>query len=96
MVTDKQDKLIMLKHSQEVREIVLTISYRNLFVITAFVSADGKSISLQDRAVKYNDPLGVPVPPTGGNQYAAMQQLNMRFFEIPFRSMLQNLVQFQI
>ena len=58
VVTDKQDKLIMLKHSQEVREIVLTISYRNLFIVTAYVSADGKTIYLQDRAVKYNDPMG--------------------------------------
>ncbi len=45
----------MFKHSQEVREFVLTISYRNLFIISAFVSADGKMIYLQDRGVKYND-----------------------------------------
>lgn len=50
----------MLRDSQEVRAFVLTISYRNLFVVSAFVSADGKMLYLQDRAQKYNDRMGVP------------------------------------
>ena len=45
----------MFKHSQEVREFVLTLSFRGLFVLAAFVSADGSTIYLQDRANKYND-----------------------------------------
>ena len=54
-MTDRQDKLIMLKHSQEVRELVLHVNYRGLFVITCFVSADGRHLVLQDRAIKYSD-----------------------------------------
>jgi hypothetical protein len=45
----------MFKHSQEVREFVLNINFRGLFVISCFVSANGKEIYLQDRAIKYND-----------------------------------------
>lgn len=45
----------MFKHSQEVREFVLTINFRDIFIVTFFVSADGKKIYVQDRAVKYND-----------------------------------------
>ena len=45
----------MLKHSQEIREFVLTINFRGLFIISVFVSADGSTVFLQDKAVKYND-----------------------------------------
>ena len=44
IITDRQDKLIMFKHSQEVREFVLTISFRDIFIVAFFVSADGKKI----------------------------------------------------
>lgn len=46
VITDKQDKLIMFKHSQEVREFILNINFRGLFVISCFVSANGKEIFL--------------------------------------------------
>lgn len=45
----------MFKHSQEVREFVMSVNFRGLFVLSAFVSADGRTIFLQDRANKYND-----------------------------------------
>ena len=46
VVTDRQDKLIMLKHSQEIRELVLNINFRQLFIVSVFVSADGETIYL--------------------------------------------------
>ena len=55
VVTDRQDKLIMLKHSQEIREFVLTINFRQLFIVSVFISADGDTVYLQDKAIKYND-----------------------------------------
>lgn len=48
----------MFKHSLEVREFVLSINFRGLFFVSCFVSADGKELFLQDRAVKFNDFLG--------------------------------------
>ena len=44
VTTDRQDKLIMFKHSLEVREFVLSISFRGLFMVSCFVSADGKDL----------------------------------------------------
>lgn len=57
-ITDRQDKLIMFKRSLEVREFVLSVNFRGLFFFSCFVSADGKELFLQDRAVKFNDFLG--------------------------------------
>ena len=99
-VTDRQDKLIMFKHSQEVREFVLTLSFRGLFVLAAFVSADGSTIYLQDRANKYNDfvaSMGNPPQSASGNGgYANSGQNFARFYEIPFRNVLQPIANYII
>ena len=54
-----------------------------LFIISTFVSADGKTIYLQDRAQKYNDKLGLA------------SQNKSKFHEIPFRKIIQSLLEYQ-
>ena len=54
-VSDRQDKLIMLRHYQENKELVMTINYKGLFVLSAFISNDGARVHIQDQAIKFND-----------------------------------------
>jgi hypothetical protein len=49
-VTDRQDKLIMLRHSQEVKEFVMNINFKGLFLIAVFLKNDGTKVFLQDKA----------------------------------------------
>lgn len=49
-VTDRQDKLIMLRHSQEVKEFVMNINFKGLFLIAVFLKNDGTKVYLQDKA----------------------------------------------
>ena len=103
VVTDRQDKLIMLKHSQEIRELVLTLNFRQLFIVTVFVSADGETVFLQDKAIKYNDYMASlscrgdsAAGQNNGGQMHSKQNIVARFYEIPFRNILRKIVEYQI
>jgi hypothetical protein len=61
-ISDRQDKLIMLRHYQENKELVMTINYKGVFVLSAYVSRDGSRLHVQDQAVKYNDFKSYQVP----------------------------------
>ena len=54
-VTDRQDKLIMLRHSQEVKEFILNINFKGLFMVAVYLRSDGTKVYVQDKAHKYND-----------------------------------------
>ena len=49
-VTDRQDKLIMLRHSQEVKEFILNINFKGEFIVAIFVNSDGSKVYVQDKA----------------------------------------------
>ena len=67
--------------------------------MNAFVSADGKMLYLQDKAIKYNDfmasmvnmPASQPNMPNGMNNQ--MGGNLARYYEIPFRNILESMAQ---
>lgn len=67
-VSDRQDKLIMLRHYQEHKELVMTINYKGLFILNAFVSNDGSRLHIQDQAAKFNDFKSSQIPKTESSQ----------------------------
>ena len=44
--TDRQDKLIMLRRSQELKEIVMTINYRGVFAVAVYVGQNGSMVHM--------------------------------------------------
>ena len=89
----------MLKHSQEIREFVLNINFRQLFIVSVFVSADGETIYLQDKAIKYNDYMASMAcrDYQSSSQNAGPQRQKMAcFYEIPFRNILRKIAEYQI
>ena len=54
-VTDRQDKLIMLRHSQEIKEFVMNINFKGVFLLAVYLRNDGKQVYIQDKAQKYKD-----------------------------------------
>ena len=54
-VIDRQDKLIMLRHSQEVKEFIMNINFKGLFMVSVYLRNDGSKVYVQDKAHKYSD-----------------------------------------
>ena len=68
--------------------------------MNAFASADGKMLYLQDKAIKYNDFMASmgqgQSHQTAGQSSSQSQQNFARFYEIPFREVLQRIAIYQI
>ena len=84
----------MLRHSQEVKEFVMNINFKGLFLIAVFLKNDGSKVYLQDKAQKYKD----FIPQTGqdielGQPHKGPLQIkNHQYYEVPFKKYIQTLM----
>ena len=97
-VTDRQDKLIMLRHSQEVKEFILNINFKGEFIVAIFVSSDGNKVYVQDKAQKYNDFISAQLQELINSNHNNLNLMkNHRFFCVPFKkyfmTLLTNIIQ---
>ena len=85
----------MLRHSQEVKELVLNVNFKGLFTIAIFVNSDGSKVYVQDKAQKYNDFITSVSQEKTKNSPLAMK--NHRFNQVPFKkyfmTLLANVIQ---
>ena len=93
-VTDRQDKLIMLRHSQEVKEFILNINFKGLFMLAVYLHSNGNKVYIQDKATKYNDFISSSgqIHDKTKSGTGSLSVKNHRYYEVPFKKYIQTLL----
>ena len=84
----------MLRHSQEIKEFVMNINFKGVFLLAVYLRNDGKQVYIQDKAQKYKDFIQTPGPDQEMTQNVKplLQIKNHQYKEVPFKKYIQSIM----